>query len=167
MQTRLKIQSCLNVLIDLTSPHRACREVGNMLTKFEQQDRADITRRSTTHPLAQALSVVEIWNCVQSLRGAPWRPLAWKSKGSRDALSLWPGLSAHTATDFEKIFGVLGRLGYLPPGGKFGLKSRLRKSLPKGRFPHAQKIILSPALRVRRCFFEVYVYFIFFDEVDG
>ena len=54
MQPRLKIQSCLNVLIDLTSPHRAGREVGNMLTKFEQQDRADITRRSTTHPLAQA-----------------------------------------------------------------------------------------------------------------
>ena len=57
----------------------------------------------------------------------------------------------------------LGRLGYLPPGGKFGLRSGLRKSLPKGHFSaedYNLQIILSPALR--RCFLEVYVFFFFF-----
>ena len=59
-------------------------------------------------------------------------------------------------------------VGYLPPVGKFGLKSGLRKSMPKGRFSaedYNLQVILSPALR--HCFFEVYVFVLFFDEVDG
>ena len=75
---------------------------------------------------------------------------------------------SHCDKSRKNLLRFLGRLGYLPPGGKFGLKSGQRKSLPKGRFSaedYNLQITLSPALR--RCFFEVYVFVLFFDEVGG
>ena len=75
-----------------------------------------------------------------------------------DSFRPWPDLV--TLRDkSRKSSAFLGRLGYLPPGGKFGLKSGLRKNLPKGSFSaedYNLPIILSPALR--RCFFEVCVF---------
>ena len=105
--------------------------------------RSDFSR-VTSH--GESISLLDITQKRQALQNTKF-PFDW---GIPDKARL---ARSHCDKSRKDLRRFLGRLGYLPPGGKFELKCGLWKSLPKGCFSRTDfnyQIILPLALRCWR-----------------